>query len=106
MNTASHNKGRKLPAEPLTRQEVLRLMDACSKRAPTGRRDRALICLLWRGQLRIGEALALKVSDFDPDACTLRVLHGKGDKARLVVIDRQAAEVLTVWLETRRKLRL
>jgi site-specific recombinase XerD len=101
-NLTSHNKGEKFPAEPLTRDEVLALMSVCSRRAPTGRRDRALICLLWRGQLRISEALALKVSDFDPARCTLRVLHGKGDKSRVVVIDTQAAAVLSEWLAVRK----
>lgn len=106
MNRTSHNKGAKLPPEPLTRDEAVALMNACSRRAPTGKRDRALICVLWRGQLRVSEALALKVSDFDPAACTLRVLKGKGKKARVAVIDQQAADVLAAWLETRNKLGL
>jgi site-specific recombinase XerD len=104
--TGDHNKGRKFPPEPLTKQEVLGLLNACSRRAPTGIRDRALIVLLWRGQLRIAEALALKAADFDPDACTVRVLAGKGKKSRVVVVDRQAAEVVTTWLERRKKLGL
>ena len=98
-----HNKGRRLPPEPLSKDEVLALMGAC-KRCPTGLRDRALIATLWRGQLRISEALALKVADFDREACTLRVLHGKGDKCRLAVIDREAVEVLLVWLDKRKEL--
>jgi len=105
-NRKSHNRGEKFPAEPLTKDEVLALMNVCSRRAPTGRRDRALICLLWRGQLRISEALALKAADFDPVACTLRVLHGKGNKARVVVIDAQAAAVLSEWLAVRKGLGL
>ena len=104
MNRTSHNRGQKFPAEPLKRDEVLALMNACSRRAPTGIRDRALICLLWRGQLRIAEALALKVSDFDRDHCTVRVLRGKGKKARVAIIDEQAADVLTTWLECRKTL--
>jgi site-specific recombinase XerD len=104
--TGDHNKGKKFPPEPLTKQEVLGLLNACSRRAPTGIRDRALICLLWRGQLRISEALALKAADFDPAACTLRVLKGKGQKSRVVVVDPQAVEVLSTWLECRKKLRL
>jgi site-specific recombinase XerD len=106
MNTTSHNRGRKFPAEPLTADEVRALMGACSKKAPTGIRDRALICLLWRGQLRLNEALALKVGDFDPAACSVRVLHGKGDAARVVAIDPQAADVLTAWLQCRKALGL
>ncbi len=102
MNSKSHNKGEKFPAEPLTQKEVIALMDACSKRAPTGKRDRALICMLWRGQLRIAEALALKPADFDADKCTLRVLKG----TRVVVIDRQACAELQTWLVIRKSLGL
>jgi site-specific recombinase XerD len=103
-NFKSHNEGRKFPPEPLTHEEVIKLMNQCSKRAPTGKRDRALIVVLWRGQLRVKEALDLKVADFDPKACTLRVLKGKGSKARVAVIDQQAAAELTAWLEARKAL--
>jgi hypothetical protein len=40
MNLTSHNKGAKFPAEPLTNDEVKSLMIQCSRRAPTGKRDR------------------------------------------------------------------
>lgn len=93
------NKGRKLPPEVLTPEEVKALMDACSKRAPTGIRNRALIALLYRGLLRIDEALSLKPKDLDHSAGTIRVLHGKGDKARTVALDDAAWGVLAVWLE-------
>src|SRR5438067_1379227 len=38
----SKTKGKKFPAEPLTRDEVKMLLKACSNRAPTGIRNRAL----------------------------------------------------------------
>lgn len=95
------NKGQKLPPEPLTQAEVGRLLNACSTRAPTGIRNRALIILLWRGQLRISEALALKPKDMDVDTGTVRVLHGKGDRARTVGLDPMAMAVLQQWLDVR-----
>lgn len=100
------NKGRRLPPEVLTRAEVNRLMAACSKRAPTGIRNRALIALLYRGQLRIGEALALKPKDLDRKAGTVRVLHGKGDRARTVGLDDGAWAIVALWLQCRRELGL
>ncbi len=103
MNRTTHNKGKKLPPEPLTQREVIALMNAC-RRAPTGKRDRALICVMWRAQLRISEALALKPSDFDPCACTLRVLSGKGGKHRVAVLDAQGCAELLAWLRERDKL--
>ncbi len=48
------------------------LLAACSRGAPTGIRNRALIVLLWRGGLRVSEALALKPDDLDPAAGLLR----------------------------------
>jgi len=78
-NKGPWNKGRRLPPEVPTRGEVNALMRACLKRAPTGLRNRALIAVLYRGQLRISEALALKPKDLNRKAGTIRVLHGKGN---------------------------
>jgi site-specific recombinase XerD len=41
-----------------------------------------------------------------PPPVRLRVLKGKGKKACVVVIDQQAADVLTAWLECRNSLGL
>jgi site-specific recombinase XerD len=100
------NKGRKLPPEILTPDEASALLNACSKRAPTGIRNRALITVLYRGQLRISEALGLMPSNIDLEAGTLRVLHGKGDKARTVGLDDGALAVLELWLVKRKALGL
>lgn len=103
---APANKGKKLPPEPLTADEMSRLIKASSNRAPTGIRNRALLVLLWRGQLRISEALALKPKDLDAAAGTVRVLHGKGDKCRVVGLDPQAWAVIQRWLDKRKTLGL
>lgn len=99
--TLSPNKGRKFPPEVLSPDEVKRLMGSCSRRAPTGIRNRALLAVLYRGQLRISEALALKPKDLDRTAGTIRVLHGKGDKARTIGLDDGAWAVLELWLTRR-----
>jgi len=100
------NKGQKLPPEVLTREEVNALMRACSKRAPTGVRNRALIAMLYRGQLRISEALALKPKDLNRQAGTVRVLHGKGDRARTIGLDDGAWAIVELWLQCRQRLGL
>ena len=79
--------GVKLDADLLTNEEIELLMRRCSRRAPTGIRNRALIAVLWRCGLRIGEARALAVKDFDPDSGTLVVQRGKGGKRRVVGVD-------------------
>jgi site-specific recombinase XerD len=95
------NKGMKLPAEPLTQAEVLALLGACSSRGSAGLRDQALIVLLWRSGLRIAEALALHPKDLDLERRTVAVLHGKGDRRRVVGIDPTAAAFLERWMRRR-----
>lgn len=99
------NKGRKFPPEPLTPREVLALIDACAK-GSAGARNRALIALLWRTGLRVSEALALYPKDIDLDRGAVMVLHGKGDKSRVVGIDAAAAALLRPWMDARKKLGL
>ena len=100
------NKGRRLPPEPLTPDEVRSLINACSPRAPTGIRNRALLVVLYRGGLRISEALSLAPKDLDRDAGTIRVLRGKGKTHRLIGLDPGAWAILQLWLERRTQLDL
>jgi integrase len=98
------NYGLTFPPEVLTPDEIMRLLGACARRGPSGLRNRALIVVLWRAGLRIGEALALLPKDIDRDAGTITVLHGKGDKRRTVGIDPPALAVVERWLDCRARL--
>ena len=93
----------KLDADILTVAEIELLMRQCSRRAPTGVRNRALLAVLWRCGLRIGEALALAPKDLDPDSGTLVVQRGKGGKRRVVGVDAGTAALVGRWLEARRR---
>jgi len=95
--------GSKLDADLLTPDEIELLMRQCSRRAPTGVRNRALIAVLWRCGLRIGEVRRLAVKDFDPDSGTLIVQCGKGGKRRVVGVDAGTVALVGRWLELRRK---
>ena len=97
-----HNRGRKLPAEILTADEVRRLIRA-TNRGDTGARNRALIAVMYRAGLRLSEALALKPSDVDTASGTIRVLHGKGDRARTVGVDEGACAIIEAWMTRRAK---
>ncbi len=96
----SSNKGVKFPVETLSEAEVMRLLKACGN-GPTGIRNQALLAVLYRAALRISEALALLPKDLDPERCSLRVLHGKGDRARVVGLDPGAWSILQRWLDRR-----
>ena len=85
----SHNgqPRRRYPAEILTDAEVCLLLDACDCRSSTGVRNRTLIAVLYRGGLRINEALDLFPKDIDLESGSIRILNGKGGRARTVGID-------------------
>jgi site-specific recombinase XerD len=61
---------------------------------------------VFRSGLRISEALALYPKDLDGAGGSLRVLHGKGNKARTAPLPSDAAEAVDRWLDCRERLRL
>src|SRR5438067_2467092 len=93
----------KLDADHLTAADIEKLIRACSNRAPTGIRNRAMIALAWRSGLRIGEVLALRQKDIDLDHGLLIVQRGKGGKRRVVGVDAGTIALLQRWLDLRRK---
>ena len=81
------------------------MLAAASPRSASGVRNRALVAVLYRGGLRLGEALALRVADVDLEAGSVRVLRGKGAKARTVGLDRGGGRALVErWTERRGQL--
>ncbi len=64
---APHNKGMSYPADPPWVEEIIAVMRAAGDDRH-GLRVRAVIAVLWRGGLRISEALALSETDVRPSA--------------------------------------
>ncbi len=88
--------GRKLPA-PLSRAEIERLLAAPDVRNPAGRRDRAMLELLYATGLRVSELVSLELNDLDLESRVL-VARGKGGKERLVPVGAPAAEAVRGYL--------
>ena len=86
---------------PLTTREVDALLAQCSKRAPSGVRDAALIGVLVGAGLRVAEAVSLSRSDYDAERSTLLVRSGKGGKTRTVRLMRSYGALLDRWLSRR-----
>lgn len=104
MSVPPTNRGVKFPSEVLSVEEARRLVLAPSGCAPTGVRNRGLLAVMYGAGLRLGEVLALRPSDVDVDAGSIRVLHGKGDRARTAGIDAGALVHVVRWLDARRGL--
>ena len=102
---APANKGRKLPPELLTADDVRALLAACSTTAPTGVRNRALLVTLYRAGLRLDEALTLAPADVDVGGGIVRVGRRGVGRPRAVGIDAAGLAIVEEWLEVRAALR-
>jgi len=97
------NKGRLYPADPPTVEEIVVVMREASDDRH-GYRLRAMIVVLWRGGLRVQEALALGERDLDPRRGSLLVRNGKGGRRREIGMDAWGWEQLRPWLAARLEL--
>lgn len=93
---------RELP-DVLTVEEVERIIGSIDTTTIKGRRDRAMLEMLYSCGLRVTELISLKMSDLFLGEGYIRVM-GKGNKQRLVPIGRLAQEWLMQYLDDRREL--
>ena len=89
---------RRLPAT-LDPDQVASLL-AISGDEPETLRDRAILELFYSSGLRLAELVGLDLGDVDAADRTVRVL-GKGSKARVVPVGKQALAALRDWLAVR-----
>ncbi len=81
----------------LAEGDITLLIESVSPVDPFGRRDRAMLEVLYGTGLRISELVGLSLADLDLDGWLLRAF-GKGSKERLVPLGRLAHEALVAWL--------
>lgn len=91
---------RNLP-DPLSVEEVGRLLEQPRADRWPGVRDRALLEVLYASGLRASEVAMLTVNDLDFDVGCLRCV-GKGSKERVVPIGRKAQEAVQRYLQKAR----
>jgi site-specific recombinase XerD len=89
--------GRRLP-KTLTVEQVRDLFRAMDGTSRVDRRNKVLFHLCYVAGLRVGEAVALRVGNLDPDEGTLRVV-GKGDKERRIYLKSYTVELLEQYIE-------
>ena len=87
---------RKLPSL-LTREEILRLLDAPGAETPKGIRDTAMVHAMYAAGLRVSELVGLELGDVDLGGGYLAAF-GKGRKRRLVPLGRPACQAIGRYL--------
>lgn len=85
----------------LNTQQIDLLLQAPDAAKPQGLRDRAMLQLLYASGLRVSELCHVRVSDLDPEYGTVRVT-GKGNKQRIVPVNKTALLALETYLQTGR----
>jgi len=95
-NVVSPRPGLRLP-EVLSAEDIRRLLAAPDPRRPAGRRDRAMLELLYATGLRVSELVKLSVNDLHLET-RMVLARGKGSKERLVPVGAPAAEAVRLYL--------
>ena len=76
-----------------------RLLAWCDRTTIAGKRDYALLRLLWGNALRRNEVSLLNIGDFDPDSKTLRILgKGRGTQSEMIDLGDATVEAIADWL--------
>jgi integrase/recombinase XerD len=91
--------GRRLP-KTLNADEVVRLLDTPPRETKRGRRDRAMLHVMYAAGLRVSELVNLKVGDVDRRRGIVSAF-GKGNKRRLVPLGQPALDALEEYLVDR-----
>ena len=91
--------GRYLP-DTLSVDEVASIIEIVNTSTWLGKRDKALLEVLYGCGLRVSEAVGLKVNSLYLDEGFVRVI-GKGDKERLVPIGEAASDAILAYLDER-----
>ena len=84
----------------LSEDEVDRIMSCVDTSSWAGKRDRAILEVLYGCGLRVSEAAGLKISSLFLEQGFIRII-GKGNKERLVPIGEMAIEALNIYMEDR-----
>lgn len=87
----------------LAEPEIEALLNGPDSCTPLGQRDKAMLELMYATGMRVSELVDLELGQVRLDAGYL-IVHGKGNKERLVPMGEIAAEALRVYLQDGRLL--
>lgn len=84
-----------------------RVLAQCDRSTLKGKRDYAILHLLWSNALRRSELCQTNIQDFDPDSLTLSILgKGRGTQREIVTLGNATVVAILAWLNERKCLDL
>lgn len=92
-------KQKKEPVKYLTEEETASLLAAPGQNSKKGRRDTALICLLYDSAARVQELADLKVKNIRLSSPPQVTLTGKGRKIRIVPLMDKTVDIIKAYME-------
>jgi integrase/recombinase XerC len=84
----------------LSEREMAKLLEMPDANDPLGRRDRAILELVYASGLRLSELESLDIENVDFSGRMVRVM-GKGAKERMIPFNQTAERALRAWLKDR-----
>ena len=95
------SKQKNLP-KSISEEDVKKLLDAPDQESLIGKRDKAMLELLYATGMRISELINIEYPNFDFERYVVKV-RGKGSKERLIPYGPEAAKALSDYLAFRRE---
>ena len=92
--------------DPLSDDELRRLIKACGGKDFRDRRDEALVRLMAETGMRAGEVCSLRIDDVDLSRGLVTVRRGKGGKGRIAPFGPDTARAIDRYIRARRSHRL
>lgn len=90
-------KPKRLPKVILSAKEVKKLLSAPDMRTNRGYRNRIILELLYDTAIRRAEVAVIRLADLDLNAGYL-LIHGKGDKDRVVPVSQRVCELMQNYI--------
>lgn len=96
LNIKLPKKAKKIPTV-LTLQEIKDLLSNINNK-----RNKLIIEFIFSTGVRISECMQMKINDLDFNECTGKVISGKGNKDRIIILSKNWIEDYKLYLEKRK----
>ena len=95
------SKQKNIP-KSISEEDVMKLLDSPNQNSFIGKRDKAMLELLYATGMRISEVINIEYANFDFERYVVKV-RGKGSKERLIPYGPEAAKALSDYVNFRRE---